>query len=278
MRQRRTSVLLCLLLGGVGVATAADASAAPLLVDAGGPYTVTEGESLTLDGSRSTPGGTYAWDLDADGSFDDATGLSPTLTWADLEALGIDDGPGTASVTLQRTDGRVPQTSQPVALDVVNGPPVAVITGSLTATVGVPFTLKVGADDPSAADMAAMFTYTLDWGDGTRLQVVVGPADPPVTHTYLVTGQFNATFTATDKDNFRGVETVGRGRDGRSRTIDHSRGSCARTDRSEALSATGADIDPLGVGLAVGLVLTGLGLLHLGVADALRATARPFAL
>jgi hypothetical protein len=66
--------------------------------------------------------------------------------------------------------------------------------------VGDPFTIKVGADDPSSADMAAQFTCTVDWGDGSPVLTVNGPADPPVTHTYASEGDFAATFTATDKD------------------------------------------------------------------------------
>lgn len=174
-----------------------------LVADAGGPYTVAEGESVTLDGGDSTPGLSYAWDIDDDGTFD-VDGIGPTLTWAQLEALGIDDGPGVHTVTLRVTSGAVSMDATAV-LTVVNTSPESVITGDLTATVGVPFTLKVGADDPSAADMAAMFTYTVDWGDGSPVETVVGPADPPVTHTYAAAGTYDATFTATDKDGGTGA-------------------------------------------------------------------------
>ena len=56
--------------------------------DAGGPYNTAEGTDVVLDGSGSldptdATGGTivsYDWDLDNDGDFDDATGVSPTFT------------------------------------------------------------------------------------------------------------------------------------------------------------------------------------------------------
>lgn len=48
--------------------------------------------------------------------------------------------------------------------------------------------------------MAARFTYTVDWGDGSAVERTVGPADPTVTHTYATAGVFAVTFTATDKD------------------------------------------------------------------------------
>ncbi len=176
------------------------------VADAGGPYTVAEGASLTLDASGSTSGAGYAWDLNGDGDFTDATGAAPTLTWTELEALGIDDGPATHTVTLEVTEaGR--SATDTVDLQVTNTAPISVLTGGLTATVGVPFTIKVGADDPSSADMAADFSYTIDWGDGSPVESLVGPADPPVTHTYTAAGSFGAAFTATDKDGGQGAPT-----------------------------------------------------------------------
>ena len=46
---------------------------APPTVDAGGPYSVNEGSSVTLSASGSDPNGdslAYAWDLDNNGSFE----------------------------------------------------------------------------------------------------------------------------------------------------------------------------------------------------------------
>jgi subtilisin-like proprotein convertase family protein len=177
------------------------------LADAGGPYAVTEGATLTLDGSGSTAGATPAWDLNGDGSFTDASGLAPSLSWAALQALGINDGPSTHVVTMRVTLNGQTATAT-ASLVVSNAPPTTVSTGALTATVGVPFTLKIGADDPSSADMASTFRYTLNWGDGSAVESVDGPADPPVTHTYGAAGTFSATFTATDKDGGTGAGTV----------------------------------------------------------------------
>ncbi|MEM7468646.1 MAG: PKD domain-containing protein [Pseudomonadota bacterium] len=55
------------------------------IVDAGGPYNPNETSALILDASNSLPGTgassiiEYAWDLDGDGEFDDATGVSPSV-------------------------------------------------------------------------------------------------------------------------------------------------------------------------------------------------------
>ncbi|MCH7538394.1 MAG: cadherin-like domain-containing protein [Proteobacteria bacterium] len=74
----------------------------PPVVDVGGPYAVTEGGSLVLDGSGSTdPNQTltsynYAWDLDGDGRFGesgvtatrgDETGVTPTFSTVGLANL-----------------------------------------------------------------------------------------------------------------------------------------------------------------------------------------------
>ena len=53
----------------------------PPVADAGGPYSISEGQSLTLDGSGSMDPESdplsYVWDLDNDGQFDDASGMQP---------------------------------------------------------------------------------------------------------------------------------------------------------------------------------------------------------
>lgn len=169
-----------------------------LVADAGGPYTVAEGGTLTLDGGPDRPAALYEWDLNDDG-VTDATGRMPTLSWDQLQNLGIDDGPAAHTVSLRAIEGT--QTSIDLAsLTVTNTAPETVVSGELTGTAGVPFTIKVGADDPSSADMAALFDYTVDWGDGSPVTAVSGPADPPVTHTYATAGTYTASLSSTDKD------------------------------------------------------------------------------
>lgn len=59
----------------------------PPVADANGPYTGTVGQSITLDGSGSTDPDagdsivSYKWDLDQDGQYDDATGVTVQHTW-----------------------------------------------------------------------------------------------------------------------------------------------------------------------------------------------------
>ena len=60
--------------------------------DAGGPYVITQGEALVLDGSDSSDPDeycgdtivTYEWDIDGDGQYNDAFGAQPTVPWGPL--------------------------------------------------------------------------------------------------------------------------------------------------------------------------------------------------
>ncbi len=65
---------------------------APTTADIDGPYSVDEDLSLTLNGSgtpRESSGVlSFAWDLDNDGQYDDATGTSPVFTWDNLTGTG----------------------------------------------------------------------------------------------------------------------------------------------------------------------------------------------
>lgn len=75
----------------------------PPTANAGGPYVVNENSSVLLNGSATDPNQdantlALAWDFDADGQFDDATGPTPTFSAAGM------NGPDTVQVGLQVTD------------------------------------------------------------------------------------------------------------------------------------------------------------------------------
>ena len=77
--------------------------------NAGGPYVNCETGSVALDGTGSTDPDTacgdsvavYSWDLNNDGTFD-VTGPTPTVTAAQLNALGV--GVGVHTIALRVTD------------------------------------------------------------------------------------------------------------------------------------------------------------------------------
>ncbi len=79
----------------------------PPIADAGGPYAIQHGSPLTLDGTGSSDPDsnpiTWSWDVNGDGTFGDATGATPTLSAAQLAALGV--GPGVHQVRVRVSDG-----------------------------------------------------------------------------------------------------------------------------------------------------------------------------
>jgi predicted extracellular nuclease len=97
-----------------------DVDVAPV-ADAGGPYTVRVGKDVVLDASGSSDLNgdelTYAWDLDGDGAFDDATGPTATSTKGRppgyyTVAVQVSDGEFTTvdetEVTYTAANGQVP--------------------------------------------------------------------------------------------------------------------------------------------------------------------------
>jgi len=134
---------------------------APPTVDAGGPYSVNEGDSVTLTATGSDPNGdtlTYAWDLDNNGSFE-TSGQSVSYT--------APDGPGTHTVSVKATDPLGLSATASVTVDVANVAPTATFgtPGSVNEGASLGISLS-GAFDPSAADTSAGFTYAFDCGFG----------------------------------------------------------------------------------------------------------------
>lgn len=139
---------------------------------AGGPYSVAEGSGLALSaaGSSDADGDalTYAWDLDHDGQYDDATGAGPTLTAAQLDALGLADGPTSHTIGVRVGDG-FDSTTATTTLDVTGVAPTATLSDDGPVDEGSDAHVSFGgASDPSTADTAAGFHYAYDLdGDGT---------------------------------------------------------------------------------------------------------------
>ena len=136
------------------------------IANAGGPYVISEGNSVDLDGSASSDPDadplTYVWDLDNDGNFGEAgepTTVSPTVSWTTLQSFGITNN-GIYTIGLQVSDGNGGVDSATTMLTVNNVSPA--ITSS--ASAGVPenttAVLTVTATDPVDA-----VSYSLTGGD-----------------------------------------------------------------------------------------------------------------
>jgi hypothetical protein len=170
---------------------------------AGGPYAGTLGEPLVLDATGSTGSAAvveWAWDLDLDGTFDDATGPSPTF---------VPDQPGTRVVAVQVTD-EIGATDRALAVvDVTVGdlPPVLTSVSPMPAVVegapAAPFELSVAAEDPEGQAVTIEWRHDGDvvgtggtltgvapspWGTDRYDAVAADPGGNLVAQTFFVTG------------------------------------------------------------------------------------------
>jgi hypothetical protein len=170
---------------------------------AGGPYTTPEGTDVTLDASGSTdPDGgplTYAWDLDNDGAYDDATGANPTFS-----TVGQD---GVFPVSVKATDPDGGYDTDSTTVTVTN---VAPRFDSLTSNSPKPENTAIRVDGViKDAGWLDPLTATVDWGDGTPVENVTGTIEHirpdasltfNISHTYGDDGTFTAHFCAFDDD------------------------------------------------------------------------------
>ena len=174
--------------------------------NAGGPYTVNEGTSLTLSGSGTDGDSdplTYSWDVNGDGTYGDATGANPTLTVAQRNTLGINDGPTTFSVRLRVSDGKATTTSNATTLTVTNTVPDATVSNGGPVDEGSTTTVSFSnVTDGSPADVAAGFRYAYDFNNDNTYEVGGTTYAAAVTTT-------SATVPATFLTDGPGTRTVG---------------------------------------------------------------------
>jgi acetyl esterase/lipase len=161
-----------------------------LAVDAGGPYEVTEGSVVTLAGTASGDGLSYAW--------------SPPehLTGAATPAPGYaGDDDGTETLTLSVRNAHGVAGSDTADVTTVNAPPVL---GDVELRVDAgdgALTLNGGLTDPGRTDT---HTAEVDWGDGTVEALSVdqeaGAARITGRHAYATGGGRQVTVRVVDDD------------------------------------------------------------------------------
>jgi len=162
--------------------------------------TVPEGSTVALT-STVTDGvaPTYDWSVTKDG------GVTPFATGTTADFSFTPDDNGTYDVTLVVTDTDANGTTTVTDTETItafNVAPTASISGPAVGVPGQPLPFTLGATDPSAVDVAAGFTFKIDWNnDGTVDDTVTGAPGTVVTHIFTNTGTIAVSVTATDKDN-----------------------------------------------------------------------------
>ncbi|MCK5037650.1 MAG: tandem-95 repeat protein [Thermoplasmata archaeon] len=151
------------------------------VVDAGGPYTINEGDQVILDGSGSyDPDGdtiiSYAWDLDNDGAYDDATGVNPTVTWATLRSLGLASEGTALTIGLEVTDSNMGAGTGAGTLTINNLAPTADAGGPYVINEGEDLVLNGGGSTDPGSDALA-YAWDLDndgaYDDATGVDTTV---------------------------------------------------------------------------------------------------------
>jgi hypothetical protein len=178
------------------------------VADADGPYSGNEGDSIPLDGSGSSDDGVitaYEWDLDDDGSFDDAVGVNPMYAWGDDYS-----GP----IHLKVTDDDCLNDTDSTTATIDNVAPTVEAGGNQTVSEGTTVNFMGNFTDPGWLDT---HTAVWDWGDGSPPEAgaVVEENIPPdstgnVTgsHAYGQTGVYVVTLNVTDDDGGFSSDTL----------------------------------------------------------------------
>lgn len=237
-----------------------------------GPFTVAQGHSVTLTSTTPSSDATIGWDLNDDGDFSDAIGTSATVTWAQLEELGLDDfGPGDLPVYWEvELDGSAIEAD--VVLTITNTAPTITAPATLSGTAGTAVTLNATTVDPSAADTADGFLYTINWGDGST-ETVDAAAEGQFSHTYATAGSYDVTSSATDVHGGKSAAATTQVTVAAAEVIDTP--TDTPTDSStdsppDVLPATGAPVDLAGIVFAAVVCLAGAGVIGFRV----RSTTR----
>jgi len=141
----------------------------PINRSAGGPYTINEGESLSLRASAADMDNdslTYSWDLNEDGVYGDATGRAPVVTPAQMKSLGINDGTATSkTIKVRIGDGVNLPVEATSTLTIDNLAPTPTLAVPNKTAEGIRPTITVTTTDPSVADVKAGFHYSYDFND-----------------------------------------------------------------------------------------------------------------
>jgi len=172
-------------------------NATPPVADIGGPYASDEGVTFTLDASGSYDPDddivTYEWDLDDDGAYDDATGVTTAAAFEDN---------GVYTVGLKVTDGYGDYDTDSTSVTVANVPPKVNAGPDQVVYFGESASVNTQFTDSGTLDT---HTATINWGDGSSDAGILtepdgGPGSVTGNHNYAWCGNYSITIEITDDD------------------------------------------------------------------------------
>ena len=185
----------------------------PPNADAGGPYAISQGGTLSLDGSGSSDPDAgcgdsideYAWEIDGDFDFDDAYGITVDLPDGFYQVDSFFD------VWLRVTDTTGRSDTDSATVTVTNVAPTLAPLPDIETFEGDEITITVEFGDVGREDT---HTVTIDWGDGTEVEQFepVRPSEATsgtlkATHEYGDDGEYEATVTVEDDEGASAEET-----------------------------------------------------------------------
>jgi PKD repeat protein len=166
----------------------------PPVADPNGPYTGTEGQPITLDGSGSSDSdGTivkYEWDVDNDGNYDYSSS-SPTQNHTYAQQ-------GTYTIKLRVTDNLGATDEATTTANILDTSPTADFTASPTSGIA-PLTVNF-TNNSTGYDQPLSYEWDFD-NDG-----IVDSTDENPSYTYINPGTYTVKLTATDLD--RSTDTL----------------------------------------------------------------------
>jgi len=165
-----------------------------------GPYNVAEGGAVMMYSYAEGSNGIYNWDLDGDGSYDDASGVSTLFNASVL------NGPDSRTVGLEVTSDcgltGIATGTTTTTVNIANvAPSIDSLTGDTQGGEGETLSWTLTWSDPGTSD-----THTITWdpGDGTG----ASPGGDTFTHSYADEGSYTLDVVITDSDGSASTDSL----------------------------------------------------------------------
>ena len=148
----------------------------------------------------------YEWDLDNDGEYDDATGVTVTHSWS----LPPNELSAIYTISLKVTDnkGATDTTSKTITITKGNNPPAKpTINGPTTGYINTEYNFTAVTTDPDNDTIQ----YIFYWGDGTKTITEFlpnGTETPKQTHIWDEPGTYIISVNAYDNETYSGNATM----------------------------------------------------------------------